>query len=63
MRNATRKRQQQQRQTEQEVDLTTAAIVRLCAHALWLNDLLLTNTFTTEQIPALIARLGEMTRR
>ncbi len=51
-----------QQQTEQEVDPTTAAIVRLCAHALWLNDLLLRNTFSTEQIRTIVARLEAMTR-
>lgn len=51
-----------QAQSEAELDPTTAAIVRLTAHALWTNGLLLTNTFTPEQLRGIVARLEQMTR-
>jgi AcrR family transcriptional regulator len=53
---------QWQAQSEAELEPTTAAIVRLTAHALWTNDLLLKNTFDAEQLRAIVARLEGYTR-
>jgi AcrR family transcriptional regulator len=41
--------EQWQRKTEEGLDFSTAAIVRLAAHAFWLNDLFSMNTFTREE--------------
>jgi AcrR family transcriptional regulator len=51
-----------QRQTEAELDPADAAIVRLTAHALWTNELLLTNAVTPELRQAIVARLEALTR-
>lgn len=51
-----------QQQSEAELDIATAAIIRLTAHALWTNELFLTNAFDVEQLQTIVARLEEMTR-
>lgn len=54
--------QQWQRQSEAELDPTTAAIVRLTAHALWTNDMFLTNNLDWQQRQQIVARLEALTR-
>ncbi|QBD78961.1 TetR/AcrR family transcriptional regulator [Ktedonosporobacter rubrisoli] len=51
-----------QRRTEEELDFTTAAIVRLASHAFWLNGLFAMNTFTLEERRRIVGRLEELTR-
>lgn len=51
-----------QRQSEAELDPTTAAIVRLTTHAIWTNDLLLPNDLSPQLRRDLVARLEAMTR-
>lgn len=51
-----------QRKTEEGLDFTTAALVRLASHAFWLNDLFSMNTFTLEERRSIVARLEELTR-
>lgn len=54
--------QQWQQQSEAELDPVTAAIVRLTTHALWTNEMLLTNTIPPELLRAVVARLEAMTQ-
>lgn len=54
--------QRWQRQSETELDPTTAAIVRLTAHALWTNDMFLTNKLDWQQRQQIVRRLEELTR-
>ncbi len=51
-----------QQQSEAELDSATAAIVRLTAHALWTNELLLTNDITADLLRRIVAQLEAMTR-
>lgn len=53
---------QWQQQSEAELDPTTAAIVRLTTHALWTNDVLLPNSFTSAERRTIVERLIAMTR-
>lgn len=50
-----------QAQSEAELDPATAAVVRLATHALWTNDLLLTNTMSPELLRQVVARLEALT--
>ena len=52
-----------QQRSAAELDPTVAAIVRLTTHALWTNDLFLTNTFSGEERRAIVAQLEAMTRK
>ncbi|GAB4214192.1 MAG: TetR/AcrR family transcriptional regulator [Roseiflexaceae bacterium] len=51
-----------QRRSEAELDPTDAAIVRLTAHALWTNGLLLPNQLDPELRKAIVERLEGLTR-
>jgi AcrR family transcriptional regulator len=51
-----------QAQSEAELDPAAAAVVRLTTHALWTNELLLTNTISPELRRAIVARLEALTR-
>jgi AcrR family transcriptional regulator len=51
-----------QRRSEQELDAATAAIVRLAAHALWTNELLLPNAIDATLLRAVVLRLEALTR-
>lgn len=51
-----------QHKTEEGLDFTTAALVRLASHAFWLNDLFSINTFTLEERRSIVARLEALTR-
>ena len=48
--------------SEQELDLATAAIVRMTSHALWLNGIFGMNTYAPEDQAKIIARLEQLTR-
>jgi AcrR family transcriptional regulator len=50
-----------QAQSEAELDPATAAVVRLATHALWTNDLLLTNAISPELLRRIVARLEALT--
>jgi len=50
-----------QTQSEAELDPATAAVVRLATHALWTNELLLTNAISPELLRQIIARLVALT--
>jgi hypothetical protein len=47
--------------SEAELDPAIAAIVRLTTHALWTNDLLLTNVISPELLRGIVARLEDVT--
>lgn len=51
-----------QRQSEAELDPTNAAIVRLTTHALWTNELFLTNQFDAAAREQIVAQLEALTR-
>jgi hypothetical protein len=50
-----------QAQSEAELDPAAAAVVRLTTHALWANDLLLTNKISPELLREIVARLEALT--
>lgn len=50
-----------QAQSEAELDPATGAVVRLATHALWTNDLLLTNAISPELLRQIVARLEALT--
>lgn len=50
-----------QAQSEAELDPAAAAVVRLTTHALWTNDLLLTNVISPELLRQIVARIEALT--